>query len=103
VSGDDTVILRNYSGCEEVNDGGVSYRVNKWNCVRVPESAVAPLLKTGGFHRATPDDPGAINSTIEDVTEAAWHLAPGKVRETLMGILASPNSMSHLVQSISFT
>jgi hypothetical protein len=101
--GDDTVILRNYTGCDEVNDGGVSYRVNKWGCVRVPEAAVAPLLRTGGFHRACPDDPSAQHSTIDDVREAAWSLEPSKVRSTLMMILESPNSLNHLVQSISFT
>jgi hypothetical protein len=100
---DDLVILRNYSGCDEVNDGGVSYLVIKWGCVLVPESAVSPLIRTGGFHRASPNDKSAINSSIEDVRETAWHLAPGKVRDTLLAILASPNSMNHLIQSIAFS
>jgi hypothetical protein len=103
MSGDDLVILRNYSGCDEINDAGVAYKVNKWGCVRVPASAVAPLMKTAGFHIASPDDPSAINSTLEDVAEVCWHLPSGKVRDTLLAITASQNSMSHLCQSISFS
>jgi hypothetical protein len=43
------------------------------------------------------------HSTLSEVYEAAWALPKGKVRDTLMAILSSPNSMSHLTQSISFT
>jgi hypothetical protein len=96
------VRLRNYSGCDEVNDAGVSYKV-LWGIVTVPESAVAPLMLVGGFHRASPDDASAIHSTLDDVREAAWSLEPGKVRDTLLAILASPNSMGHLCQSILFS
>jgi hypothetical protein len=97
------VILRNYSGADECNARGVSYKVNRWGCVRVPEEDAGPLLKTGGFHRASENDPSALNSTLEDVAEVAWHLPKGKVRDTLMAILRSPNSMSHLTQSIAFS
>jgi hypothetical protein len=100
---EDMIRLRNYSGCDEINDAGVAYKVNKWGCVRVPASAVPPLMLTGGFHRASPNDVSAINSTLEDVAEVVWHLKPGKVRDTLMMILRSPNSMSLLTQSISFS
>jgi hypothetical protein len=96
------VRLRNYSGCDEINDSGVSYRP-RWGVVAVPASAVPPLLKTGGFHIASPDDASAVHSTLDDVAEAAWSLPPGKVRDTLLAILASPNSMSHLTQSILFS
>jgi hypothetical protein len=102
MSGDDLVIMRNYSGCDEINHGGKSYRVNRWGCVRVPASAVPPLMKTAGFHIASPDDPSAIHSTLEDVAEAAWSLEPGKVRDTLMMIMNSPNSLNHLIQSLCF-
>jgi hypothetical protein len=100
---EEMIRLRNYSGCDEVNDGGKSYRVNRWGCVRVPEAAVAPLLRTGGFHVASPDDPSAQHSTIDDVREAAWSLPASKERATLLAILESPNSLSHLVQSIAFS
>ena len=103
MSGDDTVILRNYSGADEVNARGVSYRVNRWGVVTVPKADVGPLMQVGGFHRASPNDPRAIHSTLDDVREAAWSLGPGKIRDTLMMILASPNSMAHLTQSISFS
>ena len=53
----DLVILRDTSRADEVNNSGVSYKVNKFGCVRVPKLAVAPLLKSGGFHRAKPTDP----------------------------------------------
>jgi hypothetical protein len=103
MSGDDLVIMRNYSGCDEVNDGGVSYRPNKWGVVRVPASAVPPLLRTGGFHVASPDDVSAVHSNLDDVLDVVWCLEPGRVRDTLMAILRSPNSMAHLTQSLSFT
>ena len=100
---DDTVVtLRNYSGCDEINDGGVAYKVNKWGCVRVPASAVPPLMKTAGFHIASPDDPSAIHSTLADVAEVAWSLPPSKERSTLLAILESQNSLSHLTQTIAF-
>jgi hypothetical protein len=95
---DDTVILRNYSGCDEVNDGGISYRVDKWGCVRVPEAAVAPLLRTGGFHRARPDDPSAIHSSLSDVEEVVWHLKPGRVRDTLMSLVSNTNQLNFLAE-----
>jgi hypothetical protein len=98
----DLVRLRNYTGADEVNCRGKSYRVNRWGVVAVPAEDVAPLMKVGGFHRASPNDPSAIHSTLEDVAEAAWSLEPGKARDTLMMILASPNSMNHLIQSIAF-
>ena len=97
------VRLRGTAGADEVNARGVSYRVSKWGTVCVPAEDIVPLMKTGGFHRASPTDPSALNSTIEDVAEAAWHLPKGKVRDTLMAILRSPNSMAHLTQSISFS
>jgi hypothetical protein len=100
---EEMIRLRNYSGCDEVNDGGVSYRPNKWGVVHVPASAVPPLLKTGGFHIASPDDVSAIHSTTDDVLDVVWSLEPGKVRDTLLAILQSPNSMAHLVQSIAFS
>jgi len=98
VSEEKIVILRNYTGCDEVNDSGVSCRVNKWNCVRVPESAVAPLLKTGGFHRASPNDPGAINSTLGDVAEVCWHLEPGRIRSTLLALCENTNQLNFLAE-----
>jgi hypothetical protein len=69
MSDDDLVILRNYSGCDEINDGGKSYRVNRWGVVRVPAWAVPPLTTTGGFHVAREDDPSAQHSTIDDVLD----------------------------------
>jgi hypothetical protein len=103
MSDDDLVRLRGLFGQEEVNARGKSYRVNAWGCVRVPKEDVAPLLKTGGFHRAIENDPTAPNSTLSDVAEVAWHLPKGKARATLLAILNSPNSMSHLTQSIAFS
>jgi hypothetical protein len=99
---DNLVRLRNYTGADEVNCRGVSYRV-LWGVVAVPAEDVAPLLKVGGFHVARPDDPSAVHSTLDDVREAAWSLPPSKARSTLMMILESPNSMSHLIQSIAFS
>ena len=100
---EEMIRLRNYSGADEVNDGGKSFRVNRWGVVTVPASAVPPLMKTAGFHIASPDDPSAQHSTIDDVREAAWSLPPSKERSTLLAILESPNSLAHLTQSISFT
>lgn len=91
-------ILRNYSGADEVNCRGVSYRVNKFGCVRVPEEDIAPLLKTGGFHRASPNDPSAINSTLADVAEAAWHMKPGKICSTLLMLCENTNSLNFLAE-----
>jgi hypothetical protein len=102
MSDDDTVILRNYSGADEVNARGISYKV-RWGVVTVPAEDVEPLLHVGGFHVARPDDPGAQHSTIDDVREAAWSLPPSKARSTLLAILESPTSLAHLTQSISFT
>jgi hypothetical protein len=99
----DLVILRDTCRADEVNDSGVSYKVNKFGCVRVPESAAAPLEKTGGFHRAKPTDPGSIYAELSDVAEVCWHLKPGKLRDTLLAITSSRNSANHLVQSISFS
>jgi hypothetical protein len=97
------VRLRNTAGADECNARGKSYKVSKWGTFLVPEADLEPLLRIGGFHRAKSTDPSAINSTIEDVAEAAWHLPLGVVRNTLLAILRSPNSMSHLTQSISFS
>jgi hypothetical protein len=55
------------------------------------------------FSSRKPNDPSAIHSTLADVEDVAWCLPAGKVRSTLLAILRSPNSMAHLVQSISFT
>jgi hypothetical protein len=99
---EEMIRLRNYSGATEVNHNGASYTVSPYGTVVVPESAVLGLTKTGGFHRASPNDVSAINSSLEDVAEVVWHLKPGKVRDTLMAILRSPNSLSHLTQTISF-
>jgi hypothetical protein len=99
----DLVRLRNSAGADECNCRGVSYRVSKWGTFLVPEADLEPLLRIGGFYRATPNDPSAINSTIEDCYEAAWHLPKGKTRDTLLAILRSPNSMNHLTQSLSFS
>jgi hypothetical protein len=98
MSDDDTIILRNYSGCDEVNDGGRSYRVNRWGVVTVPASAVAPLMKTGGFHPASPDDVSAIHSTLEDVAEVVWSLPLGKVRDTLLSLTTNTNQMNFLAE-----
>jgi hypothetical protein len=103
MSGDDLVIMRNYSGCDEINHDGVSYRPNKWGVVRVPASAVPPLLRTGGFHVASPDDVSAVHSNLDDVLDVVWCLELGRVRDTLMMIMNSPNSLNHLIQSISFS
>jgi hypothetical protein len=97
------VRLRGLRGQDEVNARGVSYKVNRWNCVSVPSEDVPPLLHVGGFHVASEDDAGADNSTLADVLDVAWHLPSSKVRSTLLAILRSPNSMSHLTQSIAFT
>jgi hypothetical protein len=95
------VRLRNNCGADEVNARGVSYKV-KWGVVEVPEEDAGPLMKVGGFHVASPHDPSAVHSTLDDVREAVWSLEPGKARSTLLSIVASPNSMNHLVQSLSF-
>jgi hypothetical protein len=94
--------LRNYSGASEVNHNGASYTVSPYGTVVVPESAVLGLTHTGGFHVASPDDASAIHSTLADVAEVAWSLPPSKERSTLLAILRSPNSLSHLTQSIAF-
>jgi hypothetical protein len=103
MSDDDLVRLRNTTGADECNARGKSYKVSKWGTFLVPAADLEPLLKVGGFHRASPNDPSAINSTIEDCYEAAWHLPPSKARATLLAILESPNSLNHLVQSIAFS
>ncbi len=84
---DDPVRLRNTAGADEVNARGVSYRVNKWGCVTVPAEDVAPLLRVGGFHRASPNDPSAIHSSIEECYEAAWHLPLGPTRDAVLSFL----------------
>jgi hypothetical protein len=99
----DLVRLRGLRGQDEVNARCVSYKVNKWGCVSVPAEDIGPLLKTGGFAVATEDDDSADHSTLPDVAEVAWHLPSSIVRSTLLAILRSPNSMSHLTQSIAFT
>jgi hypothetical protein len=99
----DMIRLRASRGTDECNHNGVSYKVNKWGCVTVPADAVPPLLKVGGFSIASEDDDSADHSTIEDVAEVAWHLPSSTVRSTLLAILRSPNSMSHLTQAIAFT
>jgi hypothetical protein len=99
----DLVRLRGLRGQSEVNARGVAYIVNPWGCVSVPAEDVPPLLKVGGFHVANEKDAGADHSTIADVASVAWHLPSSKVRSTLLAILRSPNSMSHLTQSIAFT
>jgi hypothetical protein len=99
----DLIRLRGYFGQSEVNTRGTLRPVSRWNTVCVPEEDVASLLRVGGFHIADENDPSASNSTVEDVAEVCWHLSPGKIRSTLLAILRSPNSMSHLTQSIAFT
>jgi hypothetical protein len=99
----DLVRLRGLRGQDEVNARCVSYKVNQWGCVSVPAEDIGPLLKTGGFHVASVDDESADHSTLEDVASVAWHLPSSIVRSTLLAILRSPNSMSHLTQSIAFT
>jgi hypothetical protein len=100
---DDLVRMISHQGCSEVNHGGVAYLVTQWNTILVHSDAVAPLQKTGGFTVATEVDELLRHSTIDEVFEAAWALPKGKVRDTLLAILQSPNTLSHLVQSISFT
>jgi hypothetical protein len=100
---DDLVRLRGYFGQSEANTRGTLRPVSKWGTVCVPEEDVASLLRVGGFHIADEIDPSASNSTVEDVAEVAWHLPRSTVRSTLLAILRSPNSMSHLTQSIAFT
>jgi hypothetical protein len=99
----DLVRLRGLRGQDEVNARCVSYKVNRWGCVSVPAEDVAPLLKTGGFHVASEDDDSADHSSLSDVFDVAWHLPSSIVRSTLLTVLRSPNSMSHLTQSIAFT
>jgi hypothetical protein len=97
------VRLRGHFGQDECNARGVSYKVNNWGCVSVPAEDIGPLLKTGGFHVASADDDSADHLTLRECYEVAWHLPLGVVRDTLLAILRSPNSMSHLTQSISFS
>jgi hypothetical protein len=100
--GDDTVRLRTHNGADEVNCRGVSYKV-RWGVVNVPAEDVGPLLHVAGFYQASADDESAEHSTLGDVEAAVWSLEPSKARSTLLAILKSPNSLNHLVQSISFT
>jgi hypothetical protein len=95
---EELVRLKAGFGTDEVNCRSVSYKVNRWGCVCVPVVDVPPLLKVGGFSRAIENDPTAPNSSLSDVAEVCWHLPKGKVRDTLLAILRSPNSMSHLYQ-----
>jgi hypothetical protein len=99
----DMIRLRASRGTDECNHNCVSYKVNKWGCVTVPADAVPPLLKVGGFSIATEATEGVDHATLSDVLDVAWHLPSSIVRSTLLAILRSPNSMSHLTQSIAFT
>jgi hypothetical protein len=99
---EEKIRLRGLHGQDEVNARGVSYKP-RWGVVRVPAEDVPPLLKVGGFHLAHEADASAEHSTLEDVEAAVWSLPPSKERSTLLAILRSPNSLSHLVQSISFS
>jgi hypothetical protein len=103
VTGDDLVRMISHQGASEVNHAGVSYLVTQWDTILVHNDAVAPLQKTGGFTIATEADELIHHSTLSEVYEAAWALPKGKARDTLMAILQSPNSMSHLTQSIAFS
>jgi hypothetical protein len=98
MSDDDTVRLRSYSGCDEVNDGGRSFRVNRWGIVTVPASAVPPLLQVGGFHVASPDDVSAIHSTLDDVAEVVWSLPLSVTRSTLLALVTNTNQLNFLAE-----
>ena len=100
---EETIRLRTTSGADEVNARGVSYKVSPYGTVCVPSEDVPPLLHVGGFHAAAPNDKNAVYATIEQVFETAWHLPPSRERSTLLAVLQSPNSLAHLVQSISFS
>jgi hypothetical protein len=99
----DLVRMISHQGSDEVNHAGVSYRVTPWDTILVHQDAIAPLQKTGGFTIATEADELLRHSTIGECYEAAWALPKGKVRDTLLAILKSPNSMNHLIQSIAFS
>jgi hypothetical protein len=99
----DLVRMISHQGCTEVNHGGVSYLVTPWNTALVHPDAVESLTKTGGFTIATEAEPLTRNSTLEECREAVWALPKSKARSTLLMILKSPNSMSHLTQSIAFS
>jgi hypothetical protein len=98
----DLVRMISHQGCSEVNHGGVQYLVTTWNTILVHPDAIAPLTKTGGFTIATEAESLIRHSTISECYEAAWALPPSKERSTLLAVLSSPNSLSHLCQSISF-
>jgi hypothetical protein len=98
---EEMIRLRGQHGQDECNCRGASYRVH-WGVVRVPAEDVPPLLKVGGFHVADEADESAEHSTLADVEAAVWSLPLSKARSTLLAILESPNSLNHLVQSLSF-
>jgi hypothetical protein len=99
----DLVRMISHQGATEVNHAGVAYLVTPWDTILVHPDAIAPLQQTGGFTVATEADELIRHSTLAKVYEAAWALPKGKERSTLLAILRSPNSLSHLTQSISFT
>jgi hypothetical protein len=97
----DLIRLISTRGSDEVNHAGVSYRVTQWNTVVVPADAVPSLTNGAGFYIADDYEELLRHSTIDELYEAAWALPLGKARSTLLAILRSPNSLSHLTQSIS--
>jgi hypothetical protein len=93
----DLIRLRGRFGQSEVNARGAQYFVNAWGCISVPAEDIGPLMKTGGFHIASEDDEGAEHSTLENVAEVCWHLPLGRVRDTLLALVANTNSLNFLV------
>jgi hypothetical protein len=96
---DDMIRLRGVHGQDEVNARCISYKVNRWGVVTVPAEDAAPLLKVGGFARAVENDPTAPNSTLSDVLDVVWHLAPGKIRSTLLMLCENTNALNYVIQS----
>lgn len=80
--------LRGHAGQDEANCRGVSFRVSPWRTICVPAEDVEPLIRIGGFYEAREDDPSAIHSTLDDVRETAWHLAPGPRRDAILKFLS---------------
>ena len=95
----DIIRLRGRFGQTEVNARNVVYLLNSWGCVSVPAEDIGPLMKTGGFHIAGEDDEGAEHSTLADVALVAWHLPKGRVRDTLLALVANTNAMNYLIQT----
>jgi hypothetical protein len=98
---EEMIRLRSQQGADEVNCRGKSFKV-RWGIVTVPAEDVGPLMQVGGFHVAREDDASAEHSTLEDVEAAVWSLPLSKARFTLLAIVRSPNSLNHLIQSMSF-